>query len=98
MTKSSFVYILTNKARGTLYIGVTNDLSRRIAEHKLGVIPGFSKRYKLIRLVYFEVHESIIRSIEREKQLKRWHRTWKINLIESVNAEWIDLSKQGLLS
>ena len=88
---------MTNKIRSTLYIGVTNDLSRRVMDHQLGIIPGFTKRYRLTYLVYFEVHESIIRSIEREKQLKHWHRDWKLNLIESVNPAWHDLSEDIFL-
>ncbi len=91
MEKSSFVYIMSNKKHGTLYVGMTAYLKRRIWEHKTGQSPGFTKRYRLTRLVYFEECDSIKEAIYREKQLKRWKRTWKIDLIESVNPEWHDL-------
>ena len=89
--KNYYVYILTNKSK-TLYIGVTNNLERRIFEHKNKLIDGFSKKYNLTRLVYFEVLNSIEDAIKREKQLKNWHRQWKINLIEEHNKGWKDLS------
>ena len=89
--KNYYVYILTNKSK-TLYIGVTNNLDRRIYEHKNKLIDGFTKKYNLDRLVYFEVFNNIEDAISREKQLKNWHRQWKINLVESVNKEWKDLS------
>lgn len=76
----------------TLYIGVTSDLTRRIYEHKNKLIDGFTKKYKITKLVYFELFNSIEDAIKREKQLKNWHRQWKINLIESSNKEWKDLS------
>ena len=83
---------MTNQRCGTLYIGVTSDLVRRIAEHKQGLVDGFSKKYGLKTLVYVEVSESIADAIAREKQLKRWHRDWKINFINEHNPEWNDLS------
>jgi putative endonuclease len=86
-----YVYILTNKLSGVLYIGVTNDLIRRISEHREGLIGGFTQKYKTKRLVYFEEFEYIDKAIEREKQLKHWDRKWKIELIEAVNPEWQDL-------
>jgi putative endonuclease len=86
-----FVYIVTNKPNGILYIGVTNDLVRRINEHKQGNIEGFSSKYKTNKLIYFEEFEYICDAIEREKQLKHWNRSWKIELIESKNAKWNDL-------
>jgi putative endonuclease len=89
--KNYYVYIMSNKSK-TLYIGVTNDLARRIYEHKNKTIDGFTKKYNLAMLVYFEVVNSIEEAIRREKQLKNWHRQWKINLIETVNKEWRDLS------
>ncbi|HET6924877.1 MAG TPA: GIY-YIG nuclease family protein [Candidatus Saccharimonadales bacterium] len=93
---SYFVYILTNRARGTLYIGVTNNLERRLAEHRSGEAEGFTKRYALHELVYFEESSSAEDAIAREKQLKRWHRQWKINLIEeSMNPDWKDLSPRS---
>ncbi len=91
--KNYYVYILTNKSK-TLYIGVTNNLERRIFEHKNKLIDGFSKKYNLTRLVYFEVLNSIEDAIKREKQLKNWHRQWKINLIEEHNKGWKDLSQE----
>ena len=87
----AYVYILTNKNNSTLYIGVTNDLIRRIYEHKNEFVDCFSRRYKLHKLVYYEQTDSMIQAIEREKQLKRWHRNWKINLINEKNPEWKDL-------
>ena len=90
-SKTYWIYIICNKPYGTLYIGVTNNLKRRITEHKLGEGGYFSSRYKLKRLVYFETFSSIRQAIDREKQLKRWHRQWKINLLEMLNPEWYDL-------
>ncbi len=88
-----FVYIMTNKS-GTLYVGVTNNLERRISEHKNSLIEGFTKKYKINRLVYYEETNDILAAIHREKQSKGWLREKKIALIESVNPEWKDLSKE----
>lgn len=88
-----YVYIMTNKPWGTLYIGVTNNILRRSFEHKEAKIEGFTKRYKLNKLVYIESFERAEDAIFREKQLKNWHREWKINLIESINPSWIDFSE-----
>ncbi len=88
--KSYFVYILSSKNK-VLYIGSTDNISRRTYEHKLGLIDGFTKRYNVNRLVYYETHPDLKSAIKREKQLKNWHRQWKINLIESVNKDWKDL-------
>ena len=88
-----YVYILASKERGTLYVGVTNDLMRRVYEHKEGLAEGFSKRHSVKRLVYFEAHESIEAAILQEKRLKRWRRDWKIELIERENPRWVDLYK-----
>ena len=85
------VYILTNKRHGTLYVGITRDLKRRIVEHKLGIIEGFSKKYDLKLLVYFEQFKYVNDAIYREKQLKKWNREWKIDLIKKRNPEWFDL-------
>ena len=93
MLKSYYVYILTNKTNNVLYIGVTNDLERRVYEHKNKLVEGFTAKYNLSKLVYFEETESIESAILREKQLKRWHRDWKINLIKENNPEFNDLSK-----
>ncbi|MDP2971804.1 MAG: GIY-YIG nuclease family protein [Deltaproteobacteria bacterium] len=87
-----YVYILTNKNNKVLYIGVTNDLERRIFEHKNKLVEGFTKKYNLNKLIYYEMTEDINSAIEREKQLKNWHRDWKINLINSFNPTWKDLS------
>jgi putative endonuclease len=91
MERQPCVYIVTNKKNGTLYIGVTANLPLRMLQHKRGTLEGFTKKYGLKRVVYFEQADSIITAIEREKQLKNWHREWKIQLIESVNPEWNDL-------
>ena len=88
---SAFVYILTNKPYGTLYVGVTSDLLKRIWEHKSDAGEGFTKRHGLKRLVWYEMHESIVAAITREKQIKEWHRDWKINLIQEANPDWHDL-------
>ncbi len=85
------VYIISNKPKGVLYIGVTRYLLKRIYEHKNKVSPGFSNKYNLIRLVYAEEYQTAYEAICREKQLKNWHRSWKIKLIESMNPEWNDL-------
>ncbi len=82
---------MTNNSK-TLYIGVTNDLRRRIYEHKNKLIDGFTKNYNITKLVYYESCSSIDAAIRRERQLKNWHRQWKINLIESINQDWKDLS------
>jgi len=87
-----FVYIMTNKS-GTLYVGVTNNLERRISEHKNSLIEGFTKKYKINKLLYFEETNDILAAINREKQIKGWRRDKKIALIESVNPMWKDLSE-----
>ncbi len=89
-----FVYILTNKSNKVLYIGVTNNIERRMYEHKNKMIDGFTKRYNLTKLVYFEETSDVRSTIEREKQLKNWHRDWKIKLINEFNPEWKDLSRE----
>jgi len=89
--KNYFVYILASKKNGTLYIGVTNDLVRRTFEHREGIIEGFTKKYNVKMLVYYELHLDIISAIQREKQMKKWYRKWKIELIEKENPEWKNL-------
>lgn len=91
MAKSLYVYILASKRNGTLYIGVTNDLKRRVYEHKSNLIEGFTKAYHVHRLVYFEKIDDAYQAILREKRLKKWKRAWKIELIEEKNPEWKDL-------
>ena len=85
-----FVYILSSKNR-VLYVGMTHVLARRVFEHKSGLVDGFTKKYNVNKLVYFESQPDLKRAIKREKQLKNWHRQWKINLIAEKNKEWIDL-------
>lgn len=92
-----FVYIMTNAPNGTLYVGVTNDIGRRVWEHKRGDVPGFTARYGLSRLVWFEVFDTIDEAIWREKRLKTWLRAWKVRLIQRQNPDWEDLSERGLL-
>lgn len=87
-----YVYILTNKYNTVLYIGVTNNLLRRMFEHKNKLVEGFTKKYNLAKLVYYEATDSIESAIRQEKQLKNWHRDWKINLITQFNPDWVDLS------
>ena len=89
--KQPCIYILASQRNGTLYIGVTSDLHRRLSQHEKGLIPGFSKRYGVRRLVYYETFDAMDAAILREKRLKEWHRSWKLRLIESMNPEWIDL-------
>ena len=90
------VYILANKRHGTLYVGVTSNLPKRIWEHKNDVVPGFTRRYIVHRLVYFEMHPTMLSAIAREKSLKRWRRLWKFELIEADNPTWQDLSDEFL--
>jgi putative endonuclease len=92
--KQGFTYIMTNKYRTTFYIGVTNDLKARVWQHVNNEGSDFVKKYKLYDLVYYEKHERIIDAIDREKQLKNWHKDWKINLIRSVNPDMRDLKSE----
>ena len=91
--KTYYTYILASKRNGTLYIGVTNNLERRIFEHKNGMIEGFTKKYEIKKLVYYEETDDISIAITREKQLKKWNGKWKIKLIEGENPCWDDLSR-----
>ena len=90
--KAFFVYILASERNGTLYIGMTNNLERRLYEHKHHLLKGFTDRYNVVRLVYFEQTYSVDAAIAREKQLKNWRRAWKLELIEKENPEWRDLA------
>jgi putative endonuclease len=89
-----WVYILANRRGGALYIGVTNDLVRRVFEHREGLVPGFTKRYGIKMLVYYERHDTAAAAIQREKNMKHWPREWKIDLILSMNPEWRDLYEE----
>jgi putative endonuclease len=91
MARLYFVYIMTNKPNGVLYIGVTNDLGRRVEEHRAGTVEGFTKKYGLKRLVYYEIFEDVRAAIHREKRLKTWLRAWKVRLIYGHNPHWQDL-------
>ena len=93
MSKTYYVYILTNKTRSTLYTGMMGNLEQRVDQHKNKDIEGFSKRYNLGRLVYYEEHDSPLDAIRREKQIKEWKRIWKDELVESINPTWRDLSE-----
>ncbi len=86
-----YVYMLASKLGGTLYIGVTNDLARRVSEHRLGEASKFTKKYSVFTLVWYEPHTDISVAINREKRLKNWNRKWKIALIEEANPHWLDL-------
>jgi putative endonuclease len=92
--KQYYVYILTSRRNGTLYIGVTSDLPKRVYEHKQDLIDGFTKKYNVHTLVYYEAHTHIEGAITREKQIKKWERAWKLKLIEEMNPEWDDLYYQ----
>ena len=89
--RGGWIYILTNRPNGTLYIGVTSNLIQRVWQHREGVVPGFTKRYGLKGLVYFEAYDDISVAIQREKNVKHWPRTWKVRLILASNPEWRDL-------
>jgi putative endonuclease len=91
MNNVYYVYILASERNGTLYIGVTNDLARRVWEHREGLVPGFTKTYGVRRLVYYEIFEDVRVAIDRETRLKKWNRQWKIDLIQTRNVFWDDL-------
>ena len=89
--KQACIYIMANKKNGTIYIGVTSDLPNRVWQHKNNIIDGFTKKYSIHKLVYFEPYESMKSAIEREKQMKKWKRKWKLEMIEKQNPLWEDL-------
>lgn len=91
MMRGGYVYMMRNRPGGVLYVGVTAGLTRRAWEHREGIFKGFTKRYDLKRLVWFEAHDDIRAAIQREKNLKHWPRTWKVDLIAAANPEWRDL-------
>jgi putative endonuclease len=97
MSKRYFVYILANRPKGVLYIGVTNDVARRAWEHRTKIVPGFTNKYGVVILVYFEEYASILEARERERTLKRWRRAWKFKLIEEMNPTWRDLYDELVL-
>lgn len=94
MNKRFFVYVLSNRRRGVLYVGVTSDLIRRLLEHKAKLVPGFTKTYGIVMLVYYEEHSSILEARAREATLKRWRRAWKMELIDKFNPDWRDLAEE----
>ena len=94
--KTPAVYILASRRNGTIYTGVTSDLHDRMAQHKQGLIEGFTKKYKVHMLVYYEMHDLMMEAIRREKRIKEWRRQWKIRLIESMNPEWVDLFDENI--
>lgn len=94
--KHPALYILASKRNGTLYIGVTGNLRRRVWEHRSDLVDGFTKKYKVHRLVYFELHGDMRAAISREKELKKWNRAWKLELIEGMNPQWADLWEEIL--
>lgn len=96
MAKQPCVYILANRRNGTLYVGVTSDLVKRVWEHRNEVVDGFTKKFEVHRLVYYELHSEMLAAITREKQLKKWNRAWKIRLIEAKNPLWRDLWEEVL--
>jgi putative endonuclease len=91
VTEAAYVYILANEPYGTLYVGVTSDLVKRVWEHKSGFVEGFTKKYDVKHLVWYEQHASIVEAIASEKRIKRWHRDWKVNLVQATNPNWDDL-------
>jgi len=93
-----YVYILANRRYGVLYVGVTNDLLRRMMQHRTRVVPGFTKEYGVVRLVYFEEYASIAEARTRERSLKRWRRAWKLALVDKLNPEWRDLTEEHFVS
>ncbi|MGR3179796.1 MAG: GIY-YIG nuclease family protein [Candidatus Anammoxibacter sp.] len=96
MANTYYVYMLASKRNGTLYLGVTNNLERRMYEHKNSLVEGFSKKYKVYNLVYYEETNDIHAALEREKQLKKWNRKWKLALIERANPNWNDIAKDWI--
>lgn len=91
MQKQFYVYILTNKVNGTLYVGMSNDIIRRVYEHRQKLVEGFSKKYSLDQLVYYECFNTAMDAIQREKQVKKWNRAWKLKTISAFNQDWKDL-------
>src|SRR6185503_14434250 len=93
-----YVYILANPRYGVMYVGITNDLLRRMIQHRAEIVPGFTREYGVIRLVYFEEYTSITEARARERSLKRWRRAWKLALVDQTNPEWRDLAEEHFAS
>lgn len=98
MENQYYVYILASKRNGTLYVGMTTNLQNRLYEHKNKIVPGFSQKYNIDKLVYFEITTDVKSAIAREKQFKKWNRAWKLELIEKYNPEWNDLAEDWISS
>jgi len=94
--RNCYVYILASDRNGTLYVGVTNDIARRMYEHRNDLVDGFTKRYAVHKLVWYELHNDINQAILREKRIKKWNRKWKLRLIEEVNPNWSDLTEHTM--
>jgi putative endonuclease len=94
MVKQPCVYVLASKRNGTLYVGVTSDLVKRVWEHKNGFVEGFTKKYQVHQLVWYEIHETMGSAIQREKAIKEWKRDWKVRLVEERNPDWRDLYEE----
>ncbi len=94
MERTYWVYLLASKPNGTLYLGVTNNLSRRVHEHRMKRTPGFTQRYDVTMLVWYESYTDVLEAIAREKDIKKWRRAWKINLIRAMNPDWRDLYEE----
>jgi putative endonuclease len=92
--EAAYVYIMTNKPYGTLYTGVTSELVKRVWQHREGLAEGFTREHGLKVLVWYERHDSMLEAIAREKRIKRWHRDWKVNLVQAMNPKWDDLFEQ----
>ena len=97
MANRFFVYVMTNRPKGVLYVGATNNLVRRVSEHKGKYVPGFTAEHGVTRLVYFEEYSSVLEARARERTMKRWARAWKFELIEKQNPDWQDLSDQLMM-
>ncbi|MDG5496718.1 GIY-YIG nuclease family protein [Niveispirillum sp. BGYR6] len=94
MSRTYHVYIMASDRNGTLYVGITSDLARRVYEHRQGAMAGFTKRYGVKRLVYMEPFDDVEHALRRERQIKKWNRNWKLELIEKTNPQWLDLYDQ----
>ncbi|SNR85571.1 MULTISPECIES: GIY-YIG nuclease family protein [unclassified Azospirillum] len=94
MSRTYHVYIMASDRNGTLYVGITSDLARRVYEHRQGAMAGFTKRYGVKRLVYLEPFDDVEHALQRERQIKKWNRNWKLELIEKTNPQWLDLYDQ----